>query len=151
LEVLLREQLGIWDVLQWDLLVGCNLSLVTFTFLTAFPSFLVVWTKSNPTPWNTIKPEENTKLLTVQQKFDKKYVDIFALLKPALNCLPPLSQLAGPATSCRGRNTYFFPTPFSFTSLVAVLLLQSNIKNFDLRKNRTGLHYFPRDRTTRHF
>lgn len=33
----------------------------------------VVWTKSNPTPWNTIKPEENTKLLTVQQKFDKNW------------------------------------------------------------------------------
>jgi len=34
----------------------------------------VVWTKKNPTPWNTIQPNENTKLLTVNQKFEKEYV-----------------------------------------------------------------------------
>ncbi len=34
----------------------------------------VVWTKDNPTPWNDIKPDENTKLLTVNQHFEKKYV-----------------------------------------------------------------------------
>jgi len=32
----------------------------------------VVWTKSNPTPWNTIKQDEGTKLLSVNQKFDKR-------------------------------------------------------------------------------
>ncbi|KAI0698868.1 hypothetical protein BC835DRAFT_1333002 [Cytidiella melzeri] len=31
----------------------------------------VVWTKDNPTPWNDIKPNEGTKLLTVNQTFDK--------------------------------------------------------------------------------
>ncbi|KAI0773785.1 hypothetical protein C8Q74DRAFT_1200796 [Fomes fomentarius] len=35
----------------------------------------VVWTKDNPTPWNDVKPDENTKLLTVNQQFDKRYVD----------------------------------------------------------------------------
>ena len=34
----------------------------------------VVWTKKNPTPWNTIQPNENTKMLTVNQKFEKEYV-----------------------------------------------------------------------------
>ena len=34
----------------------------------------VIWTKNNPTPWNTIQPNENTKMLTVNQKFEKEYV-----------------------------------------------------------------------------
>ncbi|PFH52560.1 hypothetical protein AMATHDRAFT_139735 [Amanita thiersii Skay4041] len=33
----------------------------------------VVWTKSNPTPWNTVKPEENSKLAAVNQKFEKRF------------------------------------------------------------------------------
>jgi len=35
---------------------------------------VVVWTKSNPTPWNTIKPDEGTKLMEVNQKFEKRWV-----------------------------------------------------------------------------
>ena len=35
----------------------------------------VIWTKDNPTPWNDIKPNEGTKLLTVNQHFDKSYVN----------------------------------------------------------------------------
>ena len=39
----------------------------------ANPSHLpVIWTKNNPTPWNTIKPDENTKLMSVNQKFEKR-------------------------------------------------------------------------------
>ncbi|EKM80245.1 NdufA4, NADH dehydrogenase 1 alpha subcomplex, 4, 9kDa [Agaricus bisporus var. burnettii JB137-S8] len=34
----------------------------------------VVWSKSNPTPWNTIKPDEGTKIMEINQKFDKRYV-----------------------------------------------------------------------------
>ncbi|KAG6866003.1 hypothetical protein C0991_009675 [Blastosporella zonata] len=34
----------------------------------------VVWTKSNPTPWNTIEPGQTTKMMTVNQKFDKRFV-----------------------------------------------------------------------------
>jgi hypothetical protein len=34
----------------------------------------VVWTKNNPTPWNTIKPDEGTKMMSVNQKFEKRYV-----------------------------------------------------------------------------
>ena len=34
----------------------------------------VVWTKANPTPWNTIKQDEGTKLIEVNQKFDKRSV-----------------------------------------------------------------------------
>ncbi|PPQ77297.1 hypothetical protein CVT25_010879 [Psilocybe cyanescens] len=33
----------------------------------------VVWTKSNPTPWNTIKPDEGTKIMSVNQKFEKSW------------------------------------------------------------------------------
>ncbi|KAF9452007.1 hypothetical protein P691DRAFT_697965, partial [Macrolepiota fuliginosa MF-IS2] len=33
----------------------------------------VVWTKSNPTPWNNIKPNEGTKMMEVNQKFEKRY------------------------------------------------------------------------------
>ncbi|KXN86315.1 NADH dehydrogenase [ubiquinone] 1 alpha subcomplex subunit 4 [Leucoagaricus sp. SymC.cos] len=33
----------------------------------------IVWTKSNPTPWNTIKPDEGTKMMEVNQKFEKRY------------------------------------------------------------------------------
>jgi len=33
----------------------------------------VVWTRNNPTPWNTVKPEENTKLMAVNQKFEKSW------------------------------------------------------------------------------
>ncbi|KII95960.1 hypothetical protein PLICRDRAFT_97080 [Plicaturopsis crispa FD-325 SS-3] len=33
----------------------------------------VVWTRSNPTPWNSIKQEENTKLMSVNQKFEKSW------------------------------------------------------------------------------
>lgn len=34
----------------------------------------VVWTKNNPTPWNTVKQDENTKLMAVNQKFGKRCV-----------------------------------------------------------------------------
>ncbi|KAG5644923.1 hypothetical protein DXG03_007388 [Asterophora parasitica] len=37
---------------------------------------VLVWTKSNPTPWNTIQPGEQTKLLTINQKFDKRFADL---------------------------------------------------------------------------
>jgi NADH-ubiquinone reductase complex 1 MLRQ subunit len=32
----------------------------------------VVWTKSNPTPWNEVKQDENVKMMAVNQKFDKR-------------------------------------------------------------------------------
>jgi hypothetical protein len=34
----------------------------------------VIWTKDNPTPWNDIKQDENTKLINVNQKFEREYV-----------------------------------------------------------------------------
>ncbi|KDR83500.1 hypothetical protein GALMADRAFT_235677 [Galerina marginata CBS 339.88] len=33
----------------------------------------IIWTKSNPTPWNTVKPDENTKMMSVNQKFEKSW------------------------------------------------------------------------------
>ncbi|THH21053.1 hypothetical protein EW146_g428 [Bondarzewia mesenterica] len=32
----------------------------------------VVWTKANPTPWNTVGQDENLKMLSVNQKFEKR-------------------------------------------------------------------------------
>ncbi|KAI0052567.1 hypothetical protein FA95DRAFT_1601613 [Auriscalpium vulgare] len=33
----------------------------------------VVWTKSNPTPWNNVGQDENVKLVAVNQKFEKSW------------------------------------------------------------------------------
>ncbi|TFK56045.1 hypothetical protein OE88DRAFT_1731676 [Heliocybe sulcata] len=33
----------------------------------------IIWTKSNPTPWNDIKPDENAKLMSVNGQFDKSW------------------------------------------------------------------------------
>ncbi|KAG2742605.1 hypothetical protein P692DRAFT_20811415 [Suillus brevipes Sb2] len=33
----------------------------------------VVWTKSNPTPWNDIKQDENIKILDVNSRFSKSW------------------------------------------------------------------------------
>lgn len=35
------------------------------------PSFTVQWTKSNPTPWNSIKPNQSTKIMTVNHDAEK--------------------------------------------------------------------------------
>jgi NADH-ubiquinone reductase complex 1 MLRQ subunit len=45
-----------------------------------FPRHIVVWTKSNPTPWNEVKQDENVKMMAVNQKFDKRYVYVPLLL-----------------------------------------------------------------------
>ncbi|KAJ3734511.1 hypothetical protein DFJ43DRAFT_1152187 [Lentinula guzmanii] len=31
----------------------------------------IQWTKSNPTPWNSIKPNQSTKIMTVSHDADK--------------------------------------------------------------------------------
>ena len=33
----------------------------------------VIWTKANPTPWNDVKQEDNVKMMSVNQKFEKRY------------------------------------------------------------------------------
>ncbi|KIY71826.1 hypothetical protein CYLTODRAFT_450496 [Cylindrobasidium torrendii FP15055 ss-10] len=33
----------------------------------------IQWTKSNPTPWNDIKPDEGVKLVQINHKFDKAW------------------------------------------------------------------------------
>ncbi|KAF9224340.1 hypothetical protein BS17DRAFT_779654 [Gyrodon lividus] len=33
----------------------------------------VVWTKNNPTPWNDVKPDENTKLMDPSGKLSKSW------------------------------------------------------------------------------
>ena len=43
-----------------------------------------IWTKNNPQPWNTVKPNENVKLMSVNQKFDKRCVHV--LFRPFTRC-----------------------------------------------------------------
>ena len=57
----------------------------------------MVWTKDNPTPWNDIKPDEGTKLLTVNQHFDKSYVNVKTVSFVASNMYLP----DGSARSCK--------------------------------------------------
>ncbi|KAF8631167.1 hypothetical protein AX15_002506 [Amanita polypyramis BW_CC] len=40
----------------------------------------VVWTKTNPTPWNTVKPDENTKLAAIDHKFEKRLTFLTLML-----------------------------------------------------------------------
>jgi NADH-ubiquinone reductase complex 1 MLRQ subunit len=46
----------------------------TSSILLLVPNFrrTVVWTKSNPTPWNEVKQDENVKMMSVNQKFEKR-------------------------------------------------------------------------------
>lgn len=83
------------------------ISLLYFAVSLLLKWFLpVIWTKSNPTPWNTIKPDEGTKIMAVNQKFDKKYACQFAFVE---DCSLTRLFLAGLATRCR--ECFFFITP----------------------------------------
>ncbi|KAF8257696.1 hypothetical protein EI94DRAFT_1582596 [Lactarius quietus] len=33
----------------------------------------IIWTKSNPTPWNDVKQDENVKMMSVNQKFERSW------------------------------------------------------------------------------
>ncbi|EIM88305.1 uncharacterized protein STEHIDRAFT_167618 [Stereum hirsutum FP-91666 SS1] len=33
----------------------------------------VVWTKANPTPWNNVEQNEQVKMMSVNQRFDKRW------------------------------------------------------------------------------
>ncbi|KIM67746.1 hypothetical protein SCLCIDRAFT_20769 [Scleroderma citrinum Foug A] len=33
----------------------------------------IVWTKNNPTPWNDVKPDENIKMVDVNNRFSKSW------------------------------------------------------------------------------
>lgn len=93
---------GTCTVLLWDLPVR----LFQLVLLLDIPAdfHVVVWTKSNPTPWNTIGADHGTKLLEVNQKFDRRYAESPALFK-SINKPPPA---AGPATSGSGFALYSF-------------------------------------------
>lgn len=68
-ELLLLEGLGIWR----DLHEGQPVRLLLYNRNSCAKQncCAVVWTKENPTPWNDIKPNEGTKMLTVNQHFEK--------------------------------------------------------------------------------
>jgi NADH-ubiquinone reductase complex 1 MLRQ subunit len=56
------------------------ISLTVPNYFSEFLRHIVVWTKSNPTPWNEVKQDENVKMMAVNQKFDKRYVYVPLLL-----------------------------------------------------------------------
>lgn len=66
------ERPGTWFALPMAHKVGCRNMLCIRA--TDDSHYTVVWTKNNPTPWNTVKPEENTKMMAVNQKFEKSCV-----------------------------------------------------------------------------
>ena len=41
---------------------------------TSLTFLAVIWSKTNPQPWNTVKPNESTKLLNVNQNLDQRSV-----------------------------------------------------------------------------
>jgi hypothetical protein len=48
------------------------ITFLDYDYFSEFPRRIVVWTKSNPTPWNEVKQDENVKMMAVNQKFDKR-------------------------------------------------------------------------------
>ncbi|KAF9468844.1 hypothetical protein BDZ94DRAFT_1152895 [Collybia nuda] len=63
----------------------------------------VVWTKANPTPWNNVEQGENTKLMAVNQKFEKRFVHPFVTTVSDVKVtnIPPIAQLvAGQTIDC---------------------------------------------------
>lgn len=45
----------------------------------------VVWTNSNPTPWNSVKQDENVKMMAVNQKFEKRYASQLVAIGTSFN------------------------------------------------------------------
>ncbi|KAF8900089.1 hypothetical protein CPB85DRAFT_166967 [Mucidula mucida] len=62
------------EALPIVVIVGVVVTMGTYATWHAARSPTVVWTKANPTPWNNIQPDEGTKLIEVNHKFDKKWV-----------------------------------------------------------------------------
>lgn len=67
---------------RWRVLVSLSLSHGSHKYVRSPPLWhwlmlsTVQWTKRNPTPWNTIQPNQGTKLLEVKQTFDEKSVSL---------------------------------------------------------------------------
>jgi NADH dehydrogenase (ubiquinone) 1 alpha subcomplex subunit 4 len=59
--------------------------------------FIVIWTKDNPTPWNDIKQDENTKLINVNNKLERECVPFpassYSVLTRFFRQLVPLEAL----------------------------------------------------------
>jgi len=70
---LMKNWFAVEAIPMYAIIGGVVLGAGWYTYRLAMgPS--VVWTKSNPTPWNTIQPGENVKLGAVNQKFDKSWI-----------------------------------------------------------------------------
>lgn len=78
LEWLSLEQVGTYFVLLVVPMVSLRRQFRALVLLISCTN-AVVWTKNNPTPWNTVKPDETTKLMTVNQKFAKKCVRLLSI------------------------------------------------------------------------
>lgn len=74
--------------------------LVNCRWASSAPRTTVVWTKENPTPWNDIKPDEGTKLLTVNQHFEKRSVQCVRAFVLATASAHGRTSPAGSGGSC---------------------------------------------------
>lgn len=74
---------GIWPALLVVLQVIAYLPLPTLLASANGLGGTVVWTKNNPTPWNDVKPDENTKMMDVNSRFAKRCV-VCSMLRAGL-------------------------------------------------------------------
>ncbi|KAL5530277.1 hypothetical protein ACEPAF_6534 [Sanghuangporus sanghuang] len=56
-------------------ILGIALTGATWFSIRQARSPSVIWTKSNPEPWNTVKPDESTKIINVNHKLDKRSLE----------------------------------------------------------------------------
>ncbi|KAF5393796.1 hypothetical protein D9757_000385 [Collybiopsis confluens] len=61
------EAIPIWVI------VGTVVSGGTWFMIRSAMGPTIQWTRSNPTPWNEIKPHQSTKLVQVNHKFDERW------------------------------------------------------------------------------
>ncbi|KAG8218325.1 Aldo keto reductase [Butyriboletus roseoflavus] len=118
----------------------------------------VVWTRSNPTPWNDVKPDENTKMLDPSGKFSKKpkiMVERLDAPQPTIP-LPPLADIPDEAIDkaddTKRITTRFGPADTAFPTVPAVVLGAASFSAFynnddhirgvtPLRTTRLALRY----------
>ncbi|KAG6378391.1 Aldo/keto reductase family-domain-containing protein [Boletus reticuloceps] len=121
----------------------------------------VVWTKSNPTPWNSVKPDENIKMMDPSGKFAKRFV-ISVYMVERLDApqptfpLPPLADVpdedVDKADDAKRVTTSFGPADATLPNIPAVVFGAASFSAFyndddhirgitPLRTTRLALRY----------
>ncbi|KAH0839603.1 Aldo/keto reductase family-domain-containing protein [Lanmaoa asiatica] len=118
----------------------------------------VVWTRGNPTPWNDVKPDENTKMLDPSGKFSKRpkiMVERLDAPQPTFP-LPPLADIPDEhidkADDAKRITTYYGPADIVFPTVPALVFGAASFSAFyndddhirsvtPLRTTRLALRY----------